>query len=554
MFCCFDTEDDSPELREAGKSMFDKKCTQIASISDEGEKFYNRGNVQQFKEHVRRSKHQFWYAHNLQYDLGNLFADHLDELDLVLVKGRLIKARWKDKVFIDSFNMWPMGAAKLGEKFGLQKRVMDVRSKDYVFMDVEIIRQAMLFAWKFAARFEIEQLPTTLGGLATKLWEQWGGANTPESSQLSRQALFGGRVELFKVRNDTSRVFWTDINSLYPHVMTRLFPGTMEPWDDLPEFGVATVQIQQPETDLPILPVRDADSRILYPWGKFYGTWTIAEIRVAVEHGAKILQVLDVLGTNEGVRPYKGYMDKIYALRQGSNSEAENEFLKRLMCNLYGRLSLTGQITRSVLNTERTQHRGMPYGRKVLVDYFQPLDESVNWSHGAYVSSYGRLELFRYLKMIGAKNLIYCDTDSTIFDGSNGIPFPCGRDLGQMKIIKRCSVCGIQWSEDHAAKKCKGSHGIEHWRDCETYAPKMYRANKLFRAKGVPVKRAQEFIEKGSTVFDLPFKLRESIRFYDRENSHKLSVWHEVEKVRGSGYDRKEQIKNRYYPCKVRMV
>jgi hypothetical protein len=50
------------------------------------------------------------YALNVQYDLGNLFADVLDVLDCTLVGGRMIKAVWgKDGsavTFVDVWNLF----------------------------------------------------------------------------------------------------------------------------------------------------------------------------------------------------------------------------------------------------------------------------------------------------------------------------------------------------------------------------------------------------------------------------------------------------------------
>lgn len=144
--------------------------------------------------------------------------------------------------------------------------------------------------------------------------------------------------------------------------------------------------------------------------------------------------------------------------------------------------------------------------------------------------------------------MIYCDTDSCIFDcPGKKLPFAVSSELGEMKL--------------------------ESWETlCETYAPKMYlrrnihkanekdkKGNKVrdetgadYKAKGVPKKHAKQFIEDGRVEFDLPFKMRESIRFYDRNNARKLSVWRRVEKYKRGSYDKKNLKGNNYFPCKVR--
>lgn len=530
-FICFDTEDDSKELLAAGKSGFDKTVTQIAAITAEGKRYYNKGNVPEFLKWLQRQPEKFVYAHNLQYDLGNLFGDKLDTFDATLVGGRLIKAVWGKKIFVDSFNIWPMSAKKLGEAFGLEKLATASMATDreYVFRDVEIIRRAMLFAWQFVEHLDLTHLPPTLGGLCVKVWRHFGGANCHDSSELSRAALYGGRVELFKVCNDSRAVCWTDINSLYPYVMKRDYPGPLEAWTRkrLPRFGVVRCVVKQPKTDLPVLPFRGEDGRILYPWGTFQGVWTVEELNYAVSRGAKIIKRLECLGTDESMTPYGNFVDKLYETRLASTSAAEKLFFKLLMNNLYGRLAASGKIGRTVWQTEKNRLEGVPYGDKVLVNYQMPLADETNWCHAAYVTAYGRMELHRYLVKIGASKMIYCDTDSCVFDcPGKQIPFAVGSDLGQMKL--------------------------EGWEKIAvTYAPKMYRIGKRYKAKGVPVRLAREFIASGHAEFDLPFKLREAIRFFDQSNRKKLSVWRKVVKTMIGKYDRKKLKNNRYFPCQV---
>lgn len=556
-FICFDTEDDSKELLQAGKSGFDKKVTQIAAMTAEGKRYYNKGNAKDFKRWLLQQPEKYIYALNIQYDLGNLFADSLDELDITLVGGRLIKAVWGNKIFVDVFNIWPMSVKKLGEAFNLEKLETEsmATDRDYVFRDVEIIRAAMLFAWQFCQPLGIENLPPTLGGLCVKVWKAFGGVNCHDSSELSRAAYYGGRVELFKVCNDatwalndkesvysvfnksassdvlnfptTDTVCWTDINSLYPSVMRQQFPAEMEDCGSkLPAHGVARCTVKVPETDLTVLPWRDDDGRIFYPWGKFSGSWTIAELRAAEKRGAKILKVHESMGSDESMQPYSAFVDKLYAARLRSNSDAEKLFFKLLMNNLYGRLGSGGGIGRTVWQTEKNKFDGVPFGEKVLVEYQMPLSEETNWGHAAHVTAFGRLALLEFIEQVGTSRMIYCDTDSCIFDcPDKQIPFAVSAKLGEMKL--------------EGWEKC-----------CVAFAPKMYRTGQKYKAKGVPRRLAQQFVNTGRAEFDLPFKVREAIRFYDRKNSRRLSVWRKVVKENHQSYDRKKLVENRFIPCK----
>ena len=553
-FLCFDTEDNSKELMEQvkrgvpGVSGFDKKVTQIAAITAQGKRYYSPGNVADFKRWLLQQPEQFIYALNVKYDLGALFGDKLDELDQTLVGGRVIKAVWGKKIFVDVFNIWPMSVKKLGEAFGLQKLETEsmATDKDYVFRDTEIIRQAMLFAWQFVEHLGLEHLKATLGGLCVSVWQEWDGSNCHDSTVLSREALFGGRVELFKQTNESNHICYTDINSLYPSVMRNQFPGPLEQIKTrkckLPKWGIATATVEVPETPFCPLPYRRQDGMVFYPWGKFTGTWTVLELEQAAATGTKIVKIKDCWGTNESMQPYQEFVERLYAARLVATSEAERLFFKLLMNNLYGRLGTTGKIGRTVWQTPKNRNHGVPFGDRVLVTYQMPLAEETNWSHAAYITAYGRLQLLEFMRRIGGDKMIYCDTDSCIFDvpdvrltlgqGNPVLPetyFQCGSDLGQMKLV-----------------------GWE--RHCETFAPKMYHIGQTWKAKGVPVRLAKEFIQQGHVEYDLPFNMREAIAFFDRGNARKLGVWHTVRKERKTPYDKKKLIGNRYFPCKINAV
>lgn len=558
-FICADTEDNSKELCEARRrgeavNFFrDKRVTQIAAITAAGEHYYNRGDVPAFLKWLERRVEKYVYFNNVQYDLGNLFGNALDCLDCTLVGGRMIKAVLGEKVFVDVYNLWQMSVKNLGNVFDLHKRETDSMSsdRDYAMRDVEIIREAMLYCWEFASNLGLSHVPPTLGSLGVMLWRHWGGENTRDTQTISRDGIYGGRVELFSTgMRKEQGIGYTDINSLYPFAMTKAFPGVCkDTGKKLKTFGVAQVTIKISECEIAPLPYRDPDGRILYPWGEFTGVWPIPEIREAVKHGAKITKVHNSYGTDEATYPYKTYVERIYKIRNESKSKVEKNFYKLLMNTLFGRLGNSGKIGRTVYLTERNKDEGTAYGIRNLISYEMPLSEEVNWLHCGHVTAYGRLELQRYLRTVGADRMIYCDTDSVIFDCPEAIPFETGSELGQMKIEQSCSACGGTW---HPEKNpCPGATAQDRWNVVATYAPKQYQLGSYYKAKGVPKQHQKEFIEQGTAVYDMPFKFREAVSFYDRENAKRLSDWREIEKQNKSAYDKKILRGNRYFPCKI---
>lgn len=580
-FGAFDTEDDSEIYSEAKQShaAYEKVCTQIAAIDGRtNERFIlkplcnrsqRRGRYKQpkwdvspFLEWLESRGPSFrCYAHNLAYDIGNIWRDHLDELDITMVGGRLVRARWKNVTLLDSSNMWPMPLAKVGDSVGLKKLARDVHSEEYVFRDVEIVMKAIELADSIAAEYGADP-KGTLGSLAVAIWSGpvLGGHSWQCSMPSVREAYYGGRVELFQSRAHGDDLWYTDINSLYPSAMLNKFPTDAHVWFDLKSladakrllvdlkrecYGVARVDIMVPEHLLlaPLPCKREGTGEVCFPVGPVSGWYTVAEIRHALSRGCRLLRLYEAYGSVTGESYYEDFTRTFYRKRKAELDKGEKgdpgriQFYKLLMNNLYGQTGMRGSITRSIRITAEMVEAdddgnlilikpGIPFGSKLLADVQIPLPDHVNYMHAAYVTSYGRLSLLKYMEKVGAEKLIYCDTDSIFFRWAGKTPpFPLSTELGEMKLEDR-----PKW--------------------VETRAPKMYRyetekKGRVTKAKGVPKKMQDVFYDEGVADFWQPWRLRESIACADRiadeddEDVKVLGVWRPVQKRMASRYDKK---------------
>jgi hypothetical protein len=556
----FDTEDNSKELLDAGRSGFEKTVTQIAAICDNGKRFYNAGNPREFLKWCHQmGKHDVW-AFNAQYDLGNLCngdSIKLDDFDVTMVKGRFIQSSFQGIKFYDVRNICGGSVGQLGLAVGLPKFGFKYSAKDfatftperqkeyqrfaglspaqlfanksYVFRDCEIPLRWLKFVAEKCAEMGIEKIPATLGGLCTKAFAAGGGMNWHEAHEETLSAIRGARVELFSHGGD-GRIAYADINSLYPHCLTMPFPDSMNKLEKLEGYGICKCSVNVPiKTRIAPLPFRDDKGRLLFPVGKFSGVWTIHELLNAEKHGTKISNIEWIFGSKTAKPFYRDFIVETYQKRLAAKSPAENMFYKLLMNNLYGRLAIGGEISRSLLLTAENCNDpdGIPYGRKILAAQKMPLPAFTNYLHAAYVLSYARIILFNYLKSIPADDLIYCDTDSVIFYCQGELPFPVNKDLGAMKL--------------------------EAWgRRCVPILPKTYIFDDVHKAKGVPKQHAKTFIETKTANYDSPFKLKESIRFYDAKNSRKLSIWRKVKKDLKAVYDKKRNSGEFYLPKQLK--
>ena len=110
-----------------------------------------------------------------------------------------------------------------------------------------------------------------------------------------REAYYGGRVEIFKEEQEDLHYY--DINSAYPFAMLKPMPtGRLIEWEGEPaawlsktRIGFARANVDVPlDTYVPVLPYRNKEGRLIFPVGKFSGTWTAIELEAAIKQGAKV--------------------------------------------------------------------------------------------------------------------------------------------------------------------------------------------------------------------------------------------------------------------------
>src|SRR5690606_9870945 len=144
-------------------------------------------------------------------------------------------------------------------------------------------------------------------------------------------------------------IAYTDINSLYPFVMTQKYPTSDDLWCGLKngdEFvqrlksnkglhGVVRGEFFVPEGDLMPLPV-ETSVGINYPLGDSAGCYTYAEIRSAIRHhGLQVRRVFDAYGSLTAADYYGDFVRHFYEQRKVEEDEGRKLMLKLLMNNLY---------------------------------------------------------------------------------------------------------------------------------------------------------------------------------------------------------------------------
>lgn len=475
-------------------------------------------------------KYRFFF-HNLSYDYGVLQPWFEENDYATLINGRVYKVslhRQKANTrFLADSLLFSGGLAlkTLGQAIGLNKfdtpdNVLNFnpncrpaeRTKlendptvlAYLERDVNVAHEYMTLFQNTINELG-GQMKFTLASTAMDLYRRQFMTEeyqTPFQARndYARHAYYGGRVEPF-VLGLSKNVNVYDINSLYPYVMQKYelpHPNYLiGPIDNPPKSliftyeGVSRVRIHIPPLHCPPLP-HHIKGKLYFPTGTWDGYYTHADLRKAVDMGAKILYVYSTLYSTRTVKPFDDYVHTLYKRRQELKAAGDpRQHVYKIMLNsLYGKF---GQRQDAGLREIKDILRWFDLGQPDYGDFIEIGDSAfwviekhipqqapyVNTLWAAYITSHARLELYEYMLQAG-HDLIYCDTDSVFVHGE----LPVSNQLGAMKL--------------------------EHLKvNVEVYGPKAYFLTfddtvTSLKCKGVPTANRLQFLLEGQTTFEHP--------------------------------------------------
>lgn len=257
-----------------------------------------------------------------------------------------------------------------------------------------------------------------------------------------REAYFGGRTEVFVPRLFDG--YHYDVNSLYPSVMkAHEYPvgkyfvvqgaRAEKCFDAWLTFhagnGIMECDVFVPDQFYPPLPYKKVLKRstergkLLFPVGHLSGTWTFPELEHAIDCGARIHTVKQVIYWPRTEAVFKEYVETFEAMKKGSKG-AKKQFAKIMLNSLYGKFGM-----------QRLRESLLPESYKALCEeqdvfYMERehflLDEKMVWTDvysnskyiqvhlACFVTSYARIVLHQALIEETSGQKFYCDTDSVV--------------------------------------------------------------------------------------------------------------------------------------------
>lgn len=275
-----------------------------------------------------------------------------------------------------------------------------------------------------------------------------------------RAANRGGRNEAFKM-GEWKKATQLDIRAMYPYAMSNMpYPNL---WSErliekkeltptriktlLNSIGIIRCTVKHKGNWLPLLPIR-YKTKVYFPKNRIlHGVWTIWEIKEAIKHGYQLIDVEWMIIYNESkINPFKKYMKELYKLRQESKGTMKLT-IKILMNSLFGKFGQKSTRTEYTEVNRMEYHKIKKEGWRIIGDYGPKYicqrktkeyeTDYVNPIIPALTTAYARIHIWKFLRLIPEKDLLYVDTDGIVLKGKHLNKFKIGTEMGEWKIEKR---------------------------------------------------------------------------------------------------------------------
>lgn len=437
----------------------------------------------------RRIGARIWF-HNLKFDLAFLFdyISRQENYEIVKNGGNIIQfktyrivkeknGKVKHRTILDlrnSLTIFPTSLKELGKSLGFEKMETDYYSDiiteqyiEYCFRDCEVIErglQELCERYKDLYDYDltIDKIPLTISALNKRVFHALGMRRhgkqffdliydryAKDYENRMRRYYFGGRVEVFNF-NECLNGNYNDFNSLYPaQMLYKEFPlapykryvcsSQDKCWSDWKTnkniFGCEVVLNEQ--LDIPMVPIRLENGKILFPKGKK----TCFLFREEIEYLQELNQEMCLIAvwTCSGYDTiFDDYVFPAYELKRTSTGFRKTH-AKLCLNGLYGKFAEKREKeTILLVNTE-----GMTEKELREIEPIERSDGSIinikritkthdflkiNIFYAMLITARARLQLHKAICQ--SKKTYYCDTDSLV---NNETSYEYSDDIGSLK-------------------------------------------------------------------------------------------------------------------------
>lgn len=483
------------------------------------------------KEYDRGRQLEVWCT-NLEYDLCNLFdPERISEVFLRFGRSALCGARWRRVEFRDTIRHVPVGVGELGELVGLKKLEVKLfrKREPHCFSQAMLTRcqrdAAITFraarTWSgiyggLGSRPRMTLASTALAIWRDRYWKREVRRPDREVWSAALEAYHGGRTQAFAAGTFPD-VTVIDVASMFPWAMVSA-PLPL-PWGlyervrrgaRLEAHGIYEVTVRS-ELHVPRLPVRTRNGTI-YPNGK-WRAWYVGEELLAFQKAGGQVRVHRGYRFLETCRPFDGYVRALF--RHKSRSRGLDRITYKFLLNsLYGKFGQKGRTIRAIPLARFLELKRAPLEWREWngLAIFSTDSAPPPWGNNiwcAFITARARVRLAERIDTLQGRGcrVLYCDTDSVVFQG-NGGRFPKRTPKpGEFELRGRFRRMLIVGKKEYALDKGRGKWEVH--------------------AKGVPYAERFRYLQSGEAEFQRPTRIREAARSGERVN-----VWRTVKKQR----------------------
>lgn len=392
----------------------------------------------------------------------------------------------------------------------------NIRDSEVTFKFMKFLEESFN---KMGCNLKYTIASTSMSLFKNKYLKHWIQQPSKEVIEEMFNGYYGGRVEAFYRGLIPKKQYkYFDINSLYPATMKyRPFPNpnTMKIGVDLKKEGLTYCEIDcfKPKGILakyPLLPCR-TDTKLLFPLGIFKGWHSNVELRKAIELGYNVKPIKGYY-YERNFNPFEDFVTDLYEKRLYYKKLGNPIELAMKIClnSLYGKfcqrlhkqeilfmknknhyekyIELIKENRRlAKLGLEERYKLDCPIKNEYQIDgdnntyyfdtdmfYYTDMNVTkfpkfINPILGIYITSYARLELYKWIEYIYNEGgiVLYCDTDSIITD----MELPVSSDLGDMKkeldiyqgLIIKPKFYYLEDIKGNELVKSKGLHNLKSY-------------------------------------------------------------------------------------------
>lgn len=412
-----------------------------------------------------------FYVHNLTFD-GILIIENLRKkikFNAVLFKSSLYELNIWSKNFKVKFKcslkLFPLPLKKIGKlldknyeklefphsfvnKNNFNKYVGDhpvlkeiknwnlkEECVEYCIRDCKIVREMLRIIFK--EKYLNENMKArSISSLSLEVFkEHFNNLNLETKldkkyDKIVREAYFGGRCEIFGNVKEGEKIFHFDFTGMYSEIMREEFCfGKIKIVKEVRiekkiEEGFYDVDVISGNMDIPILPFRNEEGKLLFPNGMWRGVYWYEELMLFLEEGGRISKIHKVIKFEKKGKPFVEFVEYFKKLRK--KSEFDNVFWKLFINSIYGRMGMeesnvkteiVDQLKYKRIELKKQIIKEIIINKVIVVTYVEKNDKKdidSNVCIAAAITSKARIKLYKAYKEVikNGGRLLYSDTDS----------------------------------------------------------------------------------------------------------------------------------------------